>query len=331
MILEYIQRNPVKTGVYASVSVLALTLVLGSFFSVKDYETVVVTRFGRVQGTYTSGFHFKLPYLDSVYTANHKLESKSLTLSTYVRDGSNSVEIKFDYSYRLNRGDVTVRNTFTNFGVYFDFATFLDERISNATRDIVSNYEITEVNNKRGVLKDKVVEAVNADVSQYGIKLETMSVGIEYGESYKTRLDAVKIAQARTAEEKQKTEQAEQQSKREIVEKETESKLAKIEADKNRYMVETKAEAEANSLTMQSIAEADATARAGEAKAKAIMAENNALKTVDGLIEFKRVEAELKRAEAMSNWTGGVPQQIIQGSGGTLPVFPFLDAMRGVK
>ena len=329
--LDYIEDNKGKVISGVLLFVAALFLIPASYFSVQENQSGVVTRFGKIHEVVEAGPHFKLPIVDSIYLVAHTINTSKHHMTSFAKDGSNSVDINYSFSYHLGKNENAIKSNFNNFGKSFAYSNFLVQRIEQATRNTISQLEIEDATTKRQYVSERVKELVNNDVFKYGIVLNTISPTISYGKGFEARLEGIKEAQANTQKEKQLTKQAEQTALREILVKEKEVTLAKLTADKNRYATETNALALANKIKLESDAEANAIIAKGEAEAAAQMAQNEALKQSKGLIEYTLAQAQLKLSEAMGNWQGGTPAQIIQGgTEGGLPVFPWMNAMQGI-
>lgn len=71
----------------AIVAILALSLVLGSFFTVRTAEVAVVTRFGKFLKVALPGLNWKMPYFDSVAgVVSLRVNQICLTMETKTKD-----------------------------------------------------------------------------------------------------------------------------------------------------------------------------------------------------------------------------------------------------
>ena len=71
----------------AIAGLIALTLVLGSFFTVSTAQVAVVTRFGKFLRTAEPGLNWKMPYFDSVAgLVSLRVNQISLTMETKTKD-----------------------------------------------------------------------------------------------------------------------------------------------------------------------------------------------------------------------------------------------------
>lgn len=71
----------------AIVGIIALTLVLGSFFTVNTAQMAVVTRFGKFLRVAEPGLNWKMPYFDSVAgMVSLRVNQISLTMETKTKD-----------------------------------------------------------------------------------------------------------------------------------------------------------------------------------------------------------------------------------------------------
>jgi regulator of protease activity HflC (stomatin/prohibitin superfamily) len=72
---------------FAFVAVIALSLVLGSFFTVRTAEVAVITRFGKFLRVADPGLNWKFPYFDSVAgVVSLRVNQISLTMETKTKD-----------------------------------------------------------------------------------------------------------------------------------------------------------------------------------------------------------------------------------------------------
>ena len=72
---------------FAFVAVIALSLILGSFFTVRTAEVAVITRFGKFLRVADPGLNWKFPYFDSVAgVVSLRVNQISLTMETKTKD-----------------------------------------------------------------------------------------------------------------------------------------------------------------------------------------------------------------------------------------------------
>ena len=68
-------------------AIFALTIILGSFFTVRTAEAAVITRFGKFQRVADAGLNWKMPYFDAVAgLVSLRVNQITLTMETKTRD-----------------------------------------------------------------------------------------------------------------------------------------------------------------------------------------------------------------------------------------------------
>ncbi len=142
----------------------------------------------------------------------------------------------------------------------------------------------------------------------YGIQIHGVQFSeISFSDKYRKVLDGVAVARAAAAKSEQQARQEKFLKKKNIT-----------KAEGNNAVIKLAADAQAYKIRAESIETAANIERVGKAKAKAIRDQNEAAKNAEGL-------ADLKRAEAMKNWDGSVPQIFNSGKSSGNSMFPFLN------
>jgi regulator of protease activity HflC (stomatin/prohibitin superfamily) len=69
------------------VGIIALTFILGSFFTVNTAQVAVITRFGKFLRVADAGLNWKVPYIDSVTgVISLRVNQITLTMETKTKD-----------------------------------------------------------------------------------------------------------------------------------------------------------------------------------------------------------------------------------------------------
>lgn len=176
----------------------------------------------------------------------------------------------------------------------------LDSYIATATLEVfkavTAKYTAPDLINKRAEVSLAIAAALRVKVAGYGAQI--LNIDMTNFAFSKTYMDAInaKVTQdqlLQTAEKKALTVEAEQKQKVKI------------------------AEAEATALRAQADGQAYATTKKAEAEANALRVQNAALAQNKDVLELRRIEVELVKANA---WNGALPTAIYAGA----PI-PFLN------
>lgn len=83
------------------VPILALMLILSSFFTVKQQTAALVERLGKFQGSKNAGLHFKIPFFDRIAgRVNLKIQQLDVMVETKTKDDV-FVKLRVSVQYRI--------------------------------------------------------------------------------------------------------------------------------------------------------------------------------------------------------------------------------------
>ncbi len=167
-------KTGAKIGIGALI-VIAVIVLFGSMFTVREDEYAVVTKFGKIVAVHdNAGLSFKLPFVEQVRSVPKTTQIYDLAPSDVITKDKKSM-IADDYI--LWR--VTDAKKFTQ--TLNASVTSAQDRVSvatyNATKSIISSMNQDEVIESRG---DKLTEMItsesNSDLGSYGIVIETAAI-----------------------------------------------------------------------------------------------------------------------------------------------------------
>lgn len=176
----------------------------------------------------------------------------------------------------------------------------LDSYVDTATREafksVTAQYTATELITKRAEVSQKFKEAIQSKMSVYYATVVSVDVtSFLFSDSYMAAINA------KVTEEQKKLA--------------AENKAKTVEAEQRVKIVT--AEAEATALKAQADGEAYAVLTAAQANAKALKVQNDALAQNRDVLELKRIEVELVKA---NQWDGALPTSVY----GSAPI-PYMN------
>jgi regulator of protease activity HflC (stomatin/prohibitin superfamily) len=301
------------------IAIVAFSIFMGSFYVNSEYERSLITQLGKFEKTTGPGIHLKIPFIQSQYVADTRMDKMSIKdISIATKGGSNIVFFDLTLNHRINDTDNSaILKLFKLFGSTFDYEKKLfSNLITDRLKAIVSRYSIEEIVEKRSKIRSELFLILVEEGKKYSIIVKDVQLqNLKYGDDYKKRLQQVSEARAKAAAEEQGARAADFEAQKKV-------NLAKGEA---KSKVEL-AKAEAFRVKTVSVETAAAIQREGEAKAAALKAQANALRSSPELVA-------LTRAEAAKNWDGKSMPQIIMGGAGNSGkgLFPFLDVAKILK
>lgn len=278
----------------AVLMVCALILFLMTFFTVDQYERVVVTRFGKVVDIAEPGLHFRTPFVNSIHTYRTDILSiePKTAANTYTIDNQ-EVDVIFNLFYRIPPDKVAY--------VYQNVQD-VRERLYNMTIDRLKS-EMGRVNashvaEQRGAIRERIKNTLLKDTETLGVVITDFQLtNLEYTKSFRTAVEAAATAKAMI-----ETREQERQQSVKVAEK------VKIAAEGEANAARETAKGKADAIVSVATAEAKAIQMRGEAEAKAIHAQAQALQQNQKLVELRKAE----------KWNGELPKQLLSG------IVPFM-------
>lgn len=265
----------VKTAITAGVVILSLLLIRGLAIKRIPANTVgvKVSAFnGAQKTTLQTGYHFKIPFVDKIYTLPTSVQTKTMEkLTTQTKDGQ-WLNTNIDVKYKINKEEAM-----TVFSNYTDLENVNNNVISPAVQraieSVTGDYDIYDI---LGAKRTEVYEAIDK-----ALKEKFESYNLEFVSFTITDQDA--------------GDEIEAAIKNESV-KQKEIDTAKQEQEKSKVEAETK--------KVQAQAEADTAIIRAEGEAKSNKIKSDSI--TDNLIRMKEAEAREKHGWVTVNGANGV-------------------------
>jgi regulator of protease activity HflC (stomatin/prohibitin superfamily) len=300
--------RPIKIGIMIIGIIFAITSLFGSFFINTVYEKSVVTFLGKLDRVEGEGFHFKIPLFEDFHTADLRIEKLVLDSMVAMKGGANVIEIQLTVNHQINPNDNNIKRLYSNYGSRYDYE---DRLLTNISKDriksIIGKYSIEGFLENREKIRINTKSIITNEMSKYGIVIKDIQLSdIKFSDDYTDRLKDVAKARARAAQAEQQAREADFIANAKEAQARGEANALKLHADANAYQIK-----------VESTQGAEKIRRIGRANADAINQQNKAASGSDGL-------SKLRKAEAMNNWNGSVPQ-FMTGNTGSGSIFPFLN------
>ena len=232
-------KKPVITAVCAFAA--GLFLVSG-FTIVPAGNTGVVLTLGKVSNTsYSEGFHFKIPFIQSVESMSNKIRVYETPASAVSKD-LQTVSSNIAVNYRLvsDKSADMYKNVGTEYQTVL-IAPVVQECMKSATAKYTAEQLITE----RAAVGDEVKTALDAKLNTYGIYIEKFNiVNFDFSQEFNSAIEAKQVAEQNLlkteTEQKQAITIAEAQAKQKVIAADAEAeaiiKQAQAQADANKLL-----------------------------------------------------------------------------------------------
>jgi regulator of protease activity HflC (stomatin/prohibitin superfamily) len=237
-------------------ALLALIVVMGSWYQVDQGERGVHLRNGAVIGSAEPGLGFKLPIFDDI----KRISVQNLTnvydkVQAYSKD-QQTAEIRVSVSYHVPPADVVL--LYSEYGsVEALTSRLVDRQVPTQVENVFGQYTaVSAVQNRVQLVKDinqAIREAVKGPVVIDSVQVEN----IDFSEAYEQSVEQRMLAQVQ------------------IQQREQNLRTTEVEAQ----IARTRAEGEANAIRLR-----------GDAEASAIRARADALRANADLVQLQAVE-----------------------------------------
>ena len=243
--------------------VLLIILLCASITSVPVGSTGVVIRFGSTTGqTMTDGWHFKVPFIESVVDISNKVMKTDVAADSISRD-LQAITSNISINYHLaaeNSADIYKRVGLT----YED--TLLQPAIQEAVKAVMAKYSAEELITNRSVVSSEISEEIRTKIGVYGIIIDEFNLtNFSFSDEFDAAIEAKQIAE------------------QDKIKAATEKEKKTIEAEAAAAEKTIAAEAEAEAIKTKADAQADANKKIRDSLSEEVL-ENKKLETWDGVL-----------------------------------------------
>lgn len=267
--------------------VLIIAVTFRPFFTVREVERAVLTRFGQYVGTYGPGLHLMVPFTDTVRL--FRVDIQAITIdkaNTYTVDNQ-ELDATVVVSYRVDPS--AIEAVFKNAP---DYQQRLYTLVIDRLKATLGQLNISEIAQKRGDAAQRVFKVVKSDAKRL-LNLDVVDVQLVdlfYTPTFRQAVDQSAVAKANV-------ERAEQERRR----AEVESERLKIEAAGQAQAEIERSRGTAQSRLISAESEAQSIRLVGQAQAERIKLEAEALKTNTDLVRLRQAE----------KWNGTLPTHVL--------------------
>ena len=284
----------ITTLKYGIIGVVALTslCLLNPFHPVPTGSRGVVTQFGRIVGVEPEGLAVLPPWQS---LNNFSIRSEQADVENADGSTSDTQQVKVSLTVRYSISPDKVSEVYEKYSHDGDLSSYIQTATQEVFKAVTARYTAPDLIAKRQQVSADINTALKEKISIYGAQIINIDMrNFQFDPTYMAAINE-KVTQEQkklAADNKFRTVESEQKQKVAIARAEADS--VKATADGDAYSKITMAKANAEALTIQ----------------------NEALSKSTQVLELKRIEVELAKA---NKWNGALPSSIYSGA----PV-PFL-------
>ena len=284
-------RIVLSAVVIGAASLVGLTVIFGSWYTIDQGERGVILRNGAITGTADPGLGFKFPMVDDVerisVQSNARIYEK---VAAYSKD-QQPAELQISVNYRIPVDQV--EDVYSSYGGEDGMLSrLIDRRVFEDMKTVFGRFNAVTAIQERARLNLEVASAIQANIKG-PVVIESVQIeNIDFSDAYEASIEQRMLAEV-------EVQKLRQNAEREKVQAEITVTQAKAQADGLR----ANAQAQADAVRLAAQAEAEAIRLRGDAEALAIDAKGKALRDNPNLVDL--VQAE--------KWNGALPTTMIPG------------------
>lgn len=272
-------------------AMIALTLLLSSWYTVNEGHVGIVKRFSEAVGQQNAGLHFKVPLIDSVEEIEVRTRKNEEKMASSTSEQM-PVTVAVSVNWTVERE--AALDLFRKYGGLSQFENrILDPRFRSATKAVIPKFKAEQLVQDRSTAIQLIEAGLLEEMKDFpvtidNVQIENIVLPPKYISSIETKQTAKNLADA---------------------------ELHKLEQQRLVALQKVNtADAKAQGIEKVATAEAKAIELKGAAEAKAIRAKAAALKSNPLIVELTKAQS----------WDGKLPQTVL-GEGG----MPILDMRKG--
>jgi len=275
-----------KLIVLAVIAVIALT-VLWPFYSVPTGSRGVVTQFGKITGIEGEGLAILPPWQK---LNNFSIRAEQADIEDVEGSTSDTQPVKVSMTVRYSIATDRVSEVYEKYSHNGDLSSYVQTATQEVFKSVTARYNAPDLIGQRAKVSSDIGAALRDKLNLYGAQVINIDMrNFSFSDSYMKAInDKVTQEQLRlAAENKLKTVEAEQ--KQTVAIAEAAARAVKAKADGDAYANLTVAKAQAEAIRVQSVA----------------------LSQHKDILELRRIEVDMKKAE---RWDGKLPGAIYAGA-----------------
>jgi regulator of protease activity HflC (stomatin/prohibitin superfamily) len=222
-VMRYVKYAVLGIGI-----VTALSVILGSFYTVTSGHRAIVLRFGQIKSVVSDGLHFKIPFVETYQIVDIRTRKADSPANAGTKD-LQTVTTEVAVNYHLDAEKLA--DTFSRVGMDVE-AKVIDPRIQEMVKAVVARFSAEELLTKREEVKQEVASGLKVQLSQYNIILEDIQItNFSFSHSFDAAIEAKQTAEQNALKAKNDLERIKVEATQKIAMAEAEAKTIQIQAE----------------------------------------------------------------------------------------------------
>ena len=151
------------------IAIIVILMLPSMLYVVKEWQTVTVVRFGRIVKTVHGGVHIKLPFIDSLIRLDMRVQTFDLRGQSAITKDNISVKIDSVGFLKIEDAKKLI------LGVE-DYWSAIRSYSQTSLRNIVGEYSLDELLEKREVIAEKMKMIVDSYTKEWGVDIQKIEL-----------------------------------------------------------------------------------------------------------------------------------------------------------
>jgi len=274
-------------AVAIGIAVVVLLIVLWPFYSVPTGSRGVVTQFGKIVGIEGEGLTVLPPWQK---LSNFSIRAETASIENAEGSTSDTQPVRVNMTVRYSIVTDRVAEVFEKYSHDGDLSSYVQTATQEIFKAVTARYTAPQLIAERAKVSSDINAALSSKLAIYGAQVINIDMrNFSFSDTYMGAInDKVTQEQLRLA---------------------AENKLKTVEAEQKQKVAV--AEAEASAVKAKADGDAYATLTLAKSTAEALRIQNAALAQNHDVLELRRIEVELKKAE---KWNGALPVNVYAGA-----------------
>lgn len=224
---------PARIAAAVTLLLIALSVLFGSFYTVKSGERAVVTRFGKIESIAQPGLSLKLPFVMAVRTVDVTTQKVHSPAPAGTKD-LQYVQTDVSVTFHLDSSDAALTDTATRLGVDLPWIStnIVAPRIQESVKAVAARYAAEELLTKREDVRSNIVDLLRESLHRYNITLEDVQItNFAFSDAYSKAIEDKQVAEQNAQKATNDLQRIKVEAQQKIVAAQAEAETIRIQTD----------------------------------------------------------------------------------------------------
>ncbi len=212
--------------------IIAIILINSCFFVVSPTERAIKVTLGNLSNTvYREGFHFKLPFFQTVTKVDLTIDRADAIAKSASKDLQNIVTT-VAVNYQINEAEILNMYKLVGVNHWAIESNVFSSAIQEAVKSATAKYTAEELITKRELVRNEIEAALKDKTQKYGLVISQVNiVNFEFSDSFDASIESKVRAEQDALTQRNKLEQVKYEAQQQIERAKAEAETIRIQAE----------------------------------------------------------------------------------------------------